>query len=61
MAVCYNEAVHPAPRTYDPERFLKDGRFDSSVKDPEERIVGSGKRYALDPVAWHIHECLDTK
>ena len=51
-AVCYNETVFPAPHTYDPERFLKDGKLDSSVMDPEERIFGSGRRCVLGVVNW---------
>ena len=50
--VCYNEADYPEPQTYDPERFLRDGRLDDSVADPEERVFGSGRRYALDTVTW---------
>lgn len=50
-AVCYDETVYPAPHTYDPERFLKDGKLDRSVKDPEDRIFGSGRRY--DPAPCH--------
>ena len=48
-AVCYNEAVFPAPHTYDPERFLKDRKLNSPVTDPEERIFGSGRCLALSP------------
>jgi hypothetical protein len=51
-AICYDEAVYPAPQTYDPERFLKGGVLDSSVKDPEERIFGSGRRYVTDFVSY---------
>jgi len=47
-AICYDETVYPAPHTYDPERFLKDGKLDRSVKDPEDRIFGTGRRY--DPL-----------
>jgi len=47
-AVCYDETVYPEPHKYDPERFLKDGKLDRSVKDPEDRIFGTGRRY--DPV-----------
>lgn len=44
-AICYDEAVYPDPHTYDPTRFLdKDGRLDSSVKAPESRVFGSGRR-----------------
>jgi len=45
-AVCYNEAVYKAPHVYDPERFLKDGKFDGPSKGFEDRVFGSGRRYA---------------
>jgi len=44
-AICYDETVYPAPHTYDPERFLKNGKLNRSVKDPEDRIFGTGRRY----------------
>ena len=44
-AICYDENVYPAPHTYDPERFLKNGKLDRSVKDPEDRVFGTGRRY----------------
>lgn len=44
-AVCYDETVYPTPHVYDPERFLKDGKLDPSVKDPEDRVFGTGRRY----------------
>ena len=49
-AVFYNETVFPQPQTYDPERFLKNGRLDTSVMDPEQRVFGSGRRYVLDTI-----------
>ena len=48
-AVFYDETVYPAPHTYDPERFLKDGKLDCSVNDPEDRIFGSGRRCGSAP------------
>ena len=43
--VCYDKNVYPEPETFNPERFLtKDGKIDPSVKDPEARIFGSGRR-----------------
>ena len=44
-ALFYDETVYPAPHTYDPERFLKDGKLDRSVRDPDDRIFGAGRRY----------------
>ena len=44
-AVFYDETVYPSPSTYDPERFLKDGKLDPSVGDPESRVFGSGRRH----------------
>ena len=40
----YDESTYPLPYTYDPERYLKDGKLDPTVKDPEDRIFGSGRR-----------------
>ena len=38
--------MYPDPHTYDPTRFLdKEGKLDPSVKDPEVRVFGSGRRY----------------
>lgn len=45
-SIFYDGNVYPAPTTFDPERFLKDGKLDRSIRDPEERIFGSGRRYA---------------
>lgn len=45
-AICYDEVVYPEPHIYNPARFLdKDGRLDPSVKAPEARVFGSGRRY----------------
>ena len=51
-AICYDEAVYPDPHIYDPTRFLdKDGRIDPSVKAPEARVFGSGRRYEYVMIA----------
>ena len=43
----YDESIYPAPHTYDPERYLKDGKLDLNVRDPVERVFGSGRRWEL--------------
>ena len=46
--ICHDEKVYPAPETFNPDRFLdKDGRIDPSVKDPEVRVFGSGRRWDI--------------
>jgi len=38
-----NEA-YPNPEIFDPERFLKDGKFDRNVRDPNVAAFGFGRR-----------------
>jgi len=46
--ICHDEKVYPGPETFSPERFLgPDGKIDPSVKDPEARIFGSGRRWGV--------------
>ena len=43
-AVFQDPVAYPAPHIFNPERFLKDGKLDRSVKDPEDRVFGSSRR-----------------
>jgi len=43
-AVFRNPAVYPEPHIFNPERFLKDGKLDHTVEDPENRVFGSARR-----------------
>ena len=52
-AMFHDESVYPAPYQYDPERYLKDGKLDPSVKDPEERVFGSSRRYRVVFQSYH--------
>ena len=42
-----DERDYPEPHEFKPERFLKDGKLDSSVRDPMDIAFGFGRRYAL--------------
>lgn len=44
----YDESTYPTPHKFDPGRFLKDGKLDPSIKDPEDTAFGSGRRCKFD-------------
>jgi len=43
-AVLQDPTIFPEPHLFKPERFLKDGKLDPSVMDPEDRVFGSSRR-----------------
>jgi hypothetical protein len=43
-AIFYDESTYPAPYTFDPERYLKNGKLDHSIKDPGDTVFGFGRR-----------------
>jgi len=43
-AICRDPNIYPDPETFNPDRFLKDGKIDPSVFNPEDRIFGAGRR-----------------
>ena len=43
-AMLNDERVYPEPREFKPERFLKNGKLDTSVRDPMEIAFGFGRR-----------------
>ena len=46
-AMLNDERDYPEPREFKPERFLKNGKLDSSVRDPMDIAFGFGRRWAL--------------
>ena len=43
-AVFHDPVMYPEPYVFNPERFLRDGKLNSSVRDPDERVFGSSRR-----------------
>ncbi|KAF7325230.1 Cytochrome P450 [Mycena kentingensis (nom. inval.)] len=43
-AVLQDETTYPEPTTFNPERFLRDGKLDPTVQDPEVAAFGFGRR-----------------
>lgn len=39
-----DEKAYPDPSTFKPERFIRDGKLDPSVQDPEVAAFGYGRR-----------------
>jgi len=43
-AICRDPNIYPDPETFNPDRFLKDGKIDPLVFSPEDRVFGAGRR-----------------
>ncbi|KJA22222.1 hypothetical protein HYPSUDRAFT_202249 [Hypholoma sublateritium FD-334 SS-4] len=43
-AILHDEKIYPDPFKFNPDRFIKDGKFDKSVPDPELSCFGFGRR-----------------
>jgi cytochrome P450 len=43
-AVFRDPLTYPEPHKFNPERFMKDGKLGSSIRDPGDRVFGSGRR-----------------
>ena len=37
--------MYPDPETFNPDRFLKDGKINPDVRDPNTFVFGYGRRY----------------
>ena len=43
-AICRDPNIYPDPEAFNPDRFLKDGKIDPLVFNPEDRVFGTGRR-----------------
>ena len=43
-AIFRDPNMYPDPEVFDPDRFLKDGKIDPLVFNPEDRVFGAGRR-----------------
>ena len=40
----HDPEVYPNPDEFRPERFIRDGKIDPSIRDPAAFVFGSGRR-----------------
>jgi len=43
-AIFRDPSIYPDPETFNPDRFLKDGKINPLVLNPEDRVFGAGRR-----------------
>ncbi|KAF8661202.1 hypothetical protein AX16_001482 [Volvariella volvacea WC 439] len=43
-AMTHDENLYPDPFTFNPDRFIKDGKIDPTIKDPQTIVFGFGRR-----------------
>ena len=43
-AIFRDPNIYPDPAAFNPDRFLKDGKINPLVFDPEDRVFGAGRR-----------------
>ena len=44
-AILHDPEAYDAPEEFRPERFIRDGKLDASVRDPYAYAFGYGRRY----------------
>ena len=49
-----DESAYPDAERFFPDRFLKNGRINTSVRDPMSYMLGFGRRYVVND--WNMTE-----
>lgn len=47
----HDPEVYPEPEVFKPERFIKDGKLNSAVRDPLTLAFGFGRRFVIGCLA----------
>lgn len=42
-----DESLYPDPDTFNPDRFITEGKIDETVQNPRDMFFGFGKRFAI--------------
>ena len=50
--------VYEDPEEFRPERFIRDGKLDTSLRDPAAFAFGFGRRCVGPSPFWHTQEAL---
>ena len=43
--ILHDENLYPSPSTFDPSRFMKDGKRSDTLRDPRDALFGFGRRF----------------
>ena len=49
-AMLHDEVTYPDPFSFEPERFMKDGKINADVRDPARAVFGFGRRYVCHSI-----------
>ncbi|KAF8661208.1 hypothetical protein AX16_001488 [Volvariella volvacea WC 439] len=64
-AILHEESVYPNPASFNPDRFIKNGKLNTEIRDPEDIAFGIGRRicpgrHLARPSVWMLIACIIT-